>query len=250
MRFDNYEGKSVLFCNTTLDDDACIELSYNISQIFSYYGLPYDVDFPSYDPIPLNENEINLFYNDLFWDLEVVTNFSQQAGGVTTFSLFPKQAVREMLWDRIGINLEKIAHFKLRVYVRQFPSGRKECSVIPMCLFNGVSESNVDVICNLCDPENQVVLFDKNYIAKVKFLQFFLAHQLYLAFIKVSSLFGNVEPCEHSVRLLFGTCDGPKVIKALSIKRENHSPNMWIESTDCVNKDLVQAYQDYQLNNK
>lgn len=67
MNFEGLDGQSVLHCNVESDDASCIDLSYNISRIFAYYGLPYDVDFPTYNAVELCNKKLNLFYNNFLW---------------------------------------------------------------------------------------------------------------------------------------------------------------------------------------
>lgn len=52
MNFENIRGSSVLHCDFAPKDAPCIELSAVVSKVFSYYGVPYDVDFPVYEQIP------------------------------------------------------------------------------------------------------------------------------------------------------------------------------------------------------
>ena len=56
MDFSNDKQKdNALVCEFSLEDSDCIELSYEISRIFAYYGIPYDTDYPVYDEIAYNE---------------------------------------------------------------------------------------------------------------------------------------------------------------------------------------------------
>ena len=125
IRFDDESGHSLLHCNTYLEDSVCIELSYTISKIFSYYGISYDIDYPNYNVVEINEKNINILFNQILWDTDKVSNESQIKGNVDSFVLLPKESVRQLLWERLSINLDKVVTLKIRTYVNNFANGKK-----------------------------------------------------------------------------------------------------------------------------
>lgn len=237
----NNNGDSILQCNTILDDAACIELSYFISRMFSYYGIPYDVDFPSYSPFELSETKASVLFNDLMWNVENISNMDQKLGDVDVFVLFPKPVVLELLWKQIGVNLEDCAHFKLRTYIKHYPSGKKVCNIVPMCLFNGITESELDTLYHLCINKD---FYPSSFKAKLRYLQFFIAHQMFLLFTALTSVCNSCIPVEKSIRLLFGVNDGSKVIDNLTNHSLKSDKIMKIRNANCVDHELVQKYQN------
>lgn len=189
MRFESDTGRNTLCCDNILDDADCIKLSYLISKAFSFYGTPYDIDYPIYPAIDLRENKIQLFFNRLLWRTESTTNIDQQAGDVTPYILFPKQNVLSILWKKLGTDLSDCVHIKIRAYVRHYPSGRLECSIVPMCLFNEIAESDLENLYAKYEPRLHRINPSKCElrIAQMRYLEFYIAHQVYLVFNDVIS---------------------------------------------------------------
>ena len=244
MNFEGSDGQSVLHCNVELDDASCIDLSYNISRIFAYYGLPYDVDFPTYNAVDLSNKKFNSFYNNFLWRIERISTDKQIDEGVETFSIFPNEVVREELWNYIGVNLENSVHIKIRAYVINYPSGRKECNMIPMCLFNEISEHDLNTLFDLCKPTNREISpnQDNIFVAKMRYLQFYIAHHLYLLFLKCKSIKGLWKPLEISTRLLFGMIDGEKIYNSINSFSQSGSVEINIDTIDCIDKSLFDEY--------
>ncbi len=218
MKFDRPEGKNALLCEKEFSDEICIDLSGTVSKIFSYYGVPYDVDFPTYESIPIEPRELNLFHDNILWDVMDVTNSNQEAGQVSSYSLYPKRCVRDKLWNVLGIELEKTAHLKIRTYIKRHPNGSLSCPVVPMCLFNEISEQNLNELYNFLIPENgSITLNRKNIpVAQMRYLQFYIAHQLYVVFSEIMSLGEKTAPHEDILRQLFGYVDGETIKNSIN----------------------------------
>lgn len=91
MEFINELDKNVLICNKYLDDNKCIKLSSNISNAFSYYGIPYDYDFPIYSKIKIHGDTLCKFFNNLFWDIFDISNDFQKEGDINSYVIIPKK---------------------------------------------------------------------------------------------------------------------------------------------------------------
>ena len=189
MVFDDDKGNAILHCDTLLGDAACIELSYFISQAFSYYGIPYDVDYPTYN-VTLGNDKEQFLFKELFWRTETTTNIDQQIGDVSSYVLFPKECIFKMLWSKLGADLSMCTHIKIRAYVRRYPSGRTDCTIVPMCLFNEIAERDLDKLYRLFSPIPAGNAIDMNvsYIAQMHYLEFYIAHQMYLVFNELTTL--------------------------------------------------------------
>ena len=272
MDFRKSDGNSILYCNTQLDDPTCIELSYSISKAFSYYGLPYDVDFPEYKAFEAPDNDLSFLYNNLLWETEIISNEMHRKGKIDAFVLFPNQNFKKGFWKSIGIDLLDKVHIKLRVYVINYKSGKKECRVIPMCLFNEISEDDLDELFSLFQPV--VPLHIKNctneyYVSILRYLQFYLSHHLFTFFCSTIELELKNLPEQKSLAFLFGETDGhiientfsqtqPSILDTPtsinrnnpSIDRECHSE--FIDSSDCLeattNYEESKQRNDFYLN--
>ena len=210
MDFMDDSGNSALYCNKELNDDICIALSYKISKIFSEYGLPYNVDFPSYNPFVLSRKSVNGLYNNLFWETNEVSNSVHTQNNINVLILFPKEQFKNIIWKRIGINLEHCTHIKIRTFLINYPNGKIECQLIPMCLFHEISESDLRAIFDVCNSLD--VSFNNNEcIAKMRYLEYYIAHQIYLAFLEITSFCYTKIPTRTSIELLFGIETGNKI---------------------------------------
>lgn len=248
MNFVNTDGQSALRCNTVLEDATCIELSSFISKTFAYYGMPYNIDFPIYKSIKLSEERINLFFNDFLWKTDKFSNVYQKDNNVDYYILFPRKSVRELLWNRIGANLEECVHLKIRIYTIHYPSGKKECHIMPLCLFNGITEENLNKLYNLFKPAGQEITLNKileeidRFVPKMRYVQFYIAHQLYLIFNDITSLGNDVKPLENSTYLLFGLNDGVKIYNTLNDIGKNHATDICIGTKKYINNVLIDEY--------
>ena len=246
MDFRDTNGRSTLRCKTELEDADCIELSYTISKTFSYYGLPYDIDFPIYQSECISNKE--MLFNSMLWETELISNDKQIAGGVESYVLFPKSLIRGQLWNRIGINFDNNAHLKIRIYIVNYPNERKVFNVVPMCLFNEIYEQDLDNGCCSCDFELNSGFFNKcDYISKLRYLQFFIAHQLfnvineYIAFDDVSL------PDKNFMIYLFGDITGKSVYKSLKCCNIEKSCIVNASFSENVNKTLISEFQSSEI---
>lgn len=251
MRFENISGDSVLHCDTVLKDAECIELSVTISKIFSHYGVPYDVDFPTYESTLIEPKKLKLFHDNIFWDICDVTNGNQQAGQVSSYTLYPTQCVRKKLWDLIGIELEECVHLKVRTYIKKYRNGTLGLSVVPMCLFNEISESKLTELYVFLKPENTDITLNKNnlFIAQMRYLQFYVAHQLYVIFSEIMALGQGESPHKDMLLQLFGLVDGETIYNAICVPHQRKTdlsiPKIYVREPD--NAALLKEYNESSI---
>lgn len=218
MNFENTKGISILHCDFKPKDEPCIELSAVVSKVFSYFGIPYDVDFPVYERIPINEKALSTLHSSLFWSVVDVSNGNQRSGGIDVYTLFPAQSVLTRLWTAIGVNLDCCADIKLRLYIKRYPDGYRECCVVPMCLFKEISLDALSTLYDLLKPTDHPIFITKEepWKAQMRYLEFCIAHQLYAIFSEITSLGHGVLFYENIAKQLFGPVDGEIVYRHLS----------------------------------
>ena len=249
MVFKSDTGRDALYCASTLDDANCINLSYLISRAFSFYGTPYNIDFPMYPAIDLRKNKVQLFFNDLLWRTENVTNIDQQAGNVMAYVLFPKQTVLNKLWKRLGTDLSDCAHMKIRAYIRKYPSGRFECSIVPMCLFNEIAGGDLTKLFAQFAPKASEICLNQNkkLIAQMRYLEFYIAHQLYLVFIEATSLSPSLFPTDESLRLLFGYTDCVKIADFLNEDPPKSDIVCHLQPSEEINQEVLKDFLSHPI---
>lgn len=251
IQFDDAAGNSILHCNTYLDDSTCIELSYTISKIFSYYGISYDIDYPNYNVIEMNEKNKSLFFNQLLWETDIISNESQRKGNVESFVLLPKDSIRQLLWKQISVNLDDVVTLKIRAYVNNLANGKKDCYIVPMCLFDEISEEELNIIYDMLKPKTVDINLNKDcYISKMRYLQFYISHQLYLVFNEVTSLSKNTIPTHESVYFLLGLDIGKTVLCEFQSFKCNDEMPIYTAKPSAYNKEIPSDFYNSPIGHK
>lgn len=246
MSFENTKGNSVLHCDYTPKDAPCIELSAVISKVFSYYGIPYDVDFPIYEQIPISETALSALHSNLFWDIADVSNWNQKNGNVNVYTLSPAQPVLERLWSTIGADLGHCADIKLRLYIKRYPDGTQECCIVPMCLFKEVSQDELSALYDLLKPSARPLAISKEkpWKAQMRYLEFYIAHQLFTIFSALTSLGHGVMFHEDIAKRLFGPIDGETVYRHLSASQpQSGSAPLMLHQAQVDHSETIENYK-------
>lgn len=245
MNFENTKGVSVLHCDFNPKDAPCIELSAVISKVFSYYGVSYDVDFPMYEGLPVQAAQLNILHNSLFWDVTDVSNANQRAGCVDVYTLSPTQPVRYRLWTAIGAELEDCADVKIRLYIKRYPDGSRECCVVPMFLFREISVESLGILYDRLKPADQdfVLNHPAPCLAQMRYLEFFIAHQLYLIFSQITSLGCGFAFRENIAKQLFGPRDGEIVYRHLRTPCDGGAPILHVGRAAADHTALIAEYK-------
>lgn len=251
MNFNN--NKSVLHCNYIMDDASCIELSAIISKAFSYYGFPCDVDFPIYEEFTITQQQLNVLHNNVFWETVDISNSNQISNGIMAYTLFPKTAVRKQLWNKLGIELENCVDLKIRLYIIHYPDGTLKSFIVPMCLFNEISLDKLSIIFkhinSLC--ETSISNFDITDTAKMRYLEYIIAHQFNIIFCKFSLFCKKIKLNTNMVYQLFGLTDGKTVIKQLESLHFNQNKSLInIEYTPINNSEIFNNFKNSNVYNK
>lgn len=246
MQFINELHENILKCDKFLSDNKCIKLSSNLSNAFSYYGIPYDYDFPIYDNIRINNDRHNALFNNFFWDLFDISNDYQKEGAINSYLIIPKKVFLIEFYKSIGINFINSANFGIKVYIKNYTNDEKECIVTPLCLFNEVKESDIEVLFEFLNPIHKNVNYSPE--AKTRYIQYYLSHKLFLQFNKKVSLKNDVNTNPNDVNMLFGNVFGNSVYsnlldnssfcndKEIVIKCENINPEIYDEYADFIKK--------------
>lgn len=183
MRFTDADGRSIMTCGKAVPNAECIELSYDICQIFAQYGIPYDTDFPAYPELKLSFREMQRQTCGLLWDSFRISSRQHDDAGIEALVLFPSEAVKQALWKRIGCDLEKIAHFKIRIYARLLPEEHIICRCVPMVLFHEISFEDIDeLFAAVSSDMPEEIIREWSIRSKLLFVQFYLAHLLMMEF--------------------------------------------------------------------
>lgn len=181
------DGKSLLKCAMNAKDAECIEISYDISHIIAYNGMQYDADYPAFEPLVVTNEDISCLTNSIDWHLYEVTNEIQRQGQISAISLFPKKSTLTRFWEFIGLNLEEIIHLKIRLYFRDYASGKCKLNIVPMAFFNEISEKSLNELFSMLSDKEVLQEHEAWSVkAKMHFLQYYLAFLLQEYFVRCS----------------------------------------------------------------
>ena len=161
---------------------------------------------------------MNTLHSNLLWDEVDVSSRNQKAGGINVYTLFPAQPVLERLWVAIGADLRCCVDIKLRLYVKRYPDGSRECHIVPMCLFKEISQDALSTLYDLLKPVNRPLSIDseKPWVAQMRYLEFYIAHQLFAIFSEFTYLGQGMMFFKNTAKQLFGPIDGETVYLHLS----------------------------------
>lgn len=218
MRFEKKSGEKALHYGIIMDDARCIELSAVISKAFSYLGVPYDVDFPVYQQIPLSDKQIKYLYNNLLWNAVDISNQNQISGGITALSLLPSDYTRNQIWLSVGYNLEECVDLKMRLYIKKMGNGAIECCAVPMCLFREISESDINKLYNAFALKRADKIDNNNASlrSKTRFVAYYLSHYIFTCFSVQMNISAEFSLYKELVEVLFGPKYGLKIHSTLS----------------------------------
>ncbi|WP_217959518.1 hypothetical protein [Acutalibacter muris] len=243
MQFDNEAGEDALTCHTEFDDAECIALTATISECFNAYGIPYDVDFPEYAMFEMQDNDLSLFFKEHLWDVKRVDNNPAISTASEGYTFFLRDSFLAELWETLGVDLSKCAALKIRAYIEHLPNNLNRVRCISMCLFRGITTEWLDKLYNLFMPDGHSLSLapDNEVIAKMRYVQFYVAHRLFEAFLKSISMQNETLIIKGSVHLLFGEQDGETVYDILTHPEPVHREITAIDMTEydvkCLLKD-------------
>lgn len=175
-------NENLLICGMDCNDADCIELSYDISRLLSYYGIPYDTDYPSYAEIACDEKTIKKVFHSPMWDTYDITNVDNEKNQIKVLTLFPTSLLKSKLWNSINMKLDSHLHLKFRVY---YSENSLKTTVVPMALLNEIKDTDLlqiyDFLKTNYFPDYNI---DKKWSTRTKFrfVQYYIAHKLMLLF--------------------------------------------------------------------
>lgn len=187
MHFSGADDSKDIF---RIDDSAklnnadCTRLCADISRLLSIIGKPYDVDFPAYYDIFFNDTDIMPWaVLPQYWKLFNVSNEYHNQVGIEAFTLVPSSQTTNIMWQYLGINLDEVAEYKIRIYSYEDET-KKRYKILPMVVFNEISfgtlENIFKKVCDLLEfTDEEIIKSFKCYSAKMRLVQYYIANLLY-----------------------------------------------------------------------
>lgn len=178
---DLQSGKSKFYCAIETVDPQCTKLSYQICEAMTYYGKPYDSDFPEYKESKAKRFVASKWMNPSLW-ISYETTPDHAPCGVSTWTMFPTEVLKDRLWEVLGISIDQNVHLKARLYTKEYPDGSCDINFVPMALFHEISAGDLNRLCSfLIQQPLEEAIHNCSLRAKLRLLQYYIAYCLYTA---------------------------------------------------------------------
>lgn len=226
MKFVNSRGENILWYAKALPDAECIEISYDITNLFNYYGKMLDTDYPVYEQISVPYNTLVSNYSFLGDFIDISNSSLNTSLKMNVF--FPSENFLRILWKKIGINLNEVLDLKFRIFSYNYNDNSQHTYIIPLSCLKEISKENLEIIFAALFSTNitknkDVIAWD--LVSKAKYLQF------YISYIAISCFFGLVgNNCTYSfqrnnVEKLFGKTHAELLFEEFNLTKHVNNIN-------------------------
>lgn len=196
--------KSKFYCAVETEDLQCTDLSYQICKTLTYYCKPYDSDFPVYQESKAETLKALSWMNPSLWT-SYETTPAHAPSGVSSWTMFPKELWKDRLWKLLGISIDKYVHLKVRLYIKEYPDGSNDITFVPMALFHEISAADlIRLYPLLIQHPLEEMTRACTLRAKVRLLQYYIAHCLYIAASDLMIGLSVHGPSINDMQILFG----------------------------------------------
>lgn len=171
-----------------LDHTTSLRFCKHIVDSLALTPRPYNVDFPIYNKIKFKRRDFNRIFESTLWKAVNTTNGYQKNNEIECISLNPNKEFLKSFNNDLGWEIDKSAHFKLRLYSKKLTDSKGDITyiskVVPFILFNAISHENVihltDEICNLENIDSKVFnSLLKTEVSKLLFVQYYFSARLF-----------------------------------------------------------------------
>ena len=192
-----------------LSKAECVALSANIVKALIRIGVPYDIDFPSYQHIP-NTFTNNVNTSDLYWCVLSSQNYLQKEAGIQSYTLQLRESFWMQLDSFLGVNIHDIAQIRIRAYVCNRQTNDIYVKIQPMVDIYELSYSEVkrlfDKLLSLSNAKEAVDIIQKVFVTSSSQFRFI---QYVIAFITGKLWFEHVDVeqpgiIRNTLRFIFG----------------------------------------------
>lgn len=174
----------------TLNNSECIRLSGDIVKMLSKFPVPYNIDFPIYNTLRLNDEEFNQIMTLPGWEISEVSSFYQSEKNIFTHTFIPCQETLGYCGEFYKSKFISESLLKIRTYGRSRTDKQHEyhfLTIVPMIIMPKITENILDkIFAELTGDKHQyLVSILCSSTAKLRFVQFVLADILAQRFIQM-----------------------------------------------------------------
>lgn len=167
-----------------LENAECIKACSDIVNALSVYPRPYDIDYPYFSQIILNEISYDKLTSFSNWMIDETTSFLQEASGIFSLTFTPTQNIKQSLNEKIGFNISDYAMIKVRTYgeKQEKKKTRYAIRILPIVVFQPLNFENIDSLFDQVAKKNNLQSFFKKqfttYTSKLRLVQYVIASRL------------------------------------------------------------------------
>ena len=208
----DFKGKSYLVEPfLSLENNECIKACSDIVNAVSIFPRPYDIDYPYFSKIAIEEEKYKRFIQLSNWTIDETTSYLQFTQNIFSSSFSPSDVIKKRFDEVVGFNLSDIAMMKIRVYgiKNEKKKSAYNLKVLPIVVFHPLKFESVDLLFKSTISEydfNQNFENDfQTYTSKLRFLQYITASKLAQFWVKTELLSYNLQVTHDmfTLKLLF-----------------------------------------------
>lgn len=205
--FDSF-GNPMSFLTKPLNyqtNEKCMRTCFNIVKALSTTPKPYDIDFPLYEDIKINKNQLDILFNSNWTPINIIpitqsTTFqikpeSYIESTCNSISFFPPNEIEKLILSIFKLS-SKSCSFKMRSYIRERKKDKSalHISFLPITIINEISNNDIDrifkIICNCCKNESKKMKDAFcSYSSKFRLIQFLISTVVSYAFFISNTLY-------------------------------------------------------------
>lgn len=224
-----------------LSNTECIRLSGDIVKMLSLIPLPYNIDYPIYNTLKLDDNAYAQMLSLPGWELAEASSLVQDNKNVFTYSFIPSPSILSNGGVFFNNQLIQNSLLKIRIYGRTNLGKRKgvhSVTIVPMAVLPPLKCDDVEKLFSLFSgiQKDALSAYLTTITSKLRFVQFAIADQLAKVFIREIDYLTDRETVivreNETMRLLFPECIISNIISAA----DQNLFNLDYEYHDSVNE--------------
>lgn len=228
---DDENGKSYIeYPVKTLSNTECIRLSGDIVKMLSLVPLPYNIDYPIYNTLRLNDFTFSQMLDLPGWEIAESSSLVQDNQNIFTYTFIPCNGILGNNGNLFNNPLIHESLLKVRVYGCTTIGKKKgvhAVTIVPMAILPPLKFSKVEELFEALSGTYSKTLSSSlaTITSKLRFIQYAIADLLAKVFIQELDYFTNKETTivrkNETMRLLFPEVIIPEIIAAADMNLFN-----------------------------
>lgn len=214
----------------TLNNTECIRLSGDIVKMLSLIPLPYNIDYPIYNTLKLNDLAYSKMLSLPGWEVSEASSLIQDNRNIFTYSFIPTNGILNYSGTFFNNPLISDSLLKIRLYGRSSLEKRKgihSVRIVPMAILPPLKHEDVEALFQSIAGSflKEIASYLTTITSKLRFVQYAIADQLARVFIQEIDYFTDKDTIiireNETMRLLFPEPIIPQIITAANANSFN-----------------------------